>query len=102
MQLTKEEQSLLKQGSQLKQLAETEGWSKVLLPFLRLKLQHSWVDPREGANEEEFMRRYNLAFAFAKVSQEIIDFIEKGIEESEALTKKAKGEVKNVLRDAIS
>lgn len=48
------------------------------------------------------MRRYNLAFAFAKTSQEIIDYIDRMIEESEALTKKEKDEEVNVLRDAVS
>lgn len=100
--LTKEEESLRRQGNLLKELKEHKGWQEVLLPFLRLKLHNSWVDPREGKDNEEFMRRYNLAFAFAKTSQEIIDYIDRMIEESEALTKKEKDEEVNVLRDAVS
>lgn len=48
------------------------------------------------------MRRYNLAFAFAKVTQEIIEYVDKMIEESAELAKKEKGEEPNILREAIS
>lgn len=74
----------------------------MLLPWLQLKLHNSWVDPREGKDNEEFIRRYNLAFAYAKVSQEIIEYVEKIIEEGEALAKKEKGEEPNILREAVS
>jgi len=35
-------------------------------------------------------------------AQEIIDFVEKGIEEADALTKKENGEGKDKLRESVS
>lgn len=43
-----------------------------------------------------------LGFARAKAAQEIIDYVEKSIEEAEALLKKEKGEVEDKLREAVS
>ena len=60
------------------------------------------MDPRAFKSEDEFLRAYNVAWGFAQAAEQILAFVSKNIEEAEAITKKEKGEVKNVLREAVS
>jgi hypothetical protein len=60
------------------------------------------VDPRKSKSDNDLLYEYKLAFARALAAQEIIDFVEKGIEEADALTKKENGEGKDKLRESVS
>lgn len=76
----------------------------MLRPWLQAKLHNSWLDPRDPQfkTNEEFLRAYNSAWAFAQASEGILAFIEDMIAESEGLTKKEKGEVKDKLAESMS
>ena len=102
VKLTKEEELSRKQGAFLKEVTDLPGWQEVLLPWLRDKINHSWVDPRTVESNEDFVRRYNLAWSMAQSCDQIIGFVTQMIEEGEALAKKEKGEEKSILREAIS
>jgi hypothetical protein len=60
------------------------------------------VDPRKVKSDEDLLYEYKLAFARARAAQEILDFIDKSIEEAEALTKKEKEGTVDKLRDSVS
>ncbi|MCK9371324.1 hypothetical protein M0R04_15530 [Candidatus Dojkabacteria bacterium] len=101
MKLTDEEKKLQLQGSQLREMTETQGWSEVLIPHLESVIRNSWVDPRTFKNDKEYSFAMRTAWAMAKASDEIIDFIEKTIEEGIAMGEKQKGKV-DPLREAMS
>ena len=102
IKLTKEESQAQRQGWQVKEMVDSKGWQEVLLPFLEDKIHNSWVDPRQFKDDKEYAFANKTAWAWAQATQGIIDFIQKTQEESEALTRKEKGEVKNVLRESLS
>jgi hypothetical protein len=60
------------------------------------------VDPRSFKDQDEFVGAYKTAWALAQACDQIIGLTEKLIQESEGLTKKERGEVKDLLREAIS
>jgi hypothetical protein len=65
------------------------------------KINHSWVDPKQFKKDEDFMRAYNVAWAFAEASQQILQFVDNMIEEAESLTKKERGELKNKWKEML-
>lgn len=60
------------------------------------------MDPRSFKDDTEYAFASKTAWAWAQAGEGIIEFVEKMIEESEALTRKEKGENINKLRKAIS
>ena len=99
--LSQAEKELQEQGFQVKEMAQSKGWSQVLKPFLESKISHSWVEPT-GKDDMSLLRDYKLAWAFAKAASEILELVERLQEEAEMLTKKEKGETVDKLREAIS
>ena len=101
MKLTNEEKKLQLQGSQLRDMIETAGWKEVLIPHLESVIRNAWVDPRTFKSDEEYAFAMKTAWAMAKASDEIIDFIEKTIEEGIAMSEKEKGKT-DKLRESMS
>ena len=101
-ELTSQELLTQQQGFRLKEMIQLPGWEEILKPFLEQQISHSWVDPRKVKSDEDLLYEYKLAFARAKGAQEILDFIDKSIEEAEALTKKEKEGVVDKLRESVS
>ena len=60
------------------------------------------MDPRKVQSDKELLYEYKVAWAFAQAAEEILQFVDKMLEEAEALTKKEKGEIKDKLREAVS
>lgn len=60
-----------------------------------------WVEPT-GKDDEKLLYEYKLAWAFAKAASEILELIEKLQNESEMITKKERGELKDKLREGVS
>lgn len=79
-----------------------QGWQEVLLPWLKDKVSHSWVDPRSAETDKDLLYKYKLGWALAQSCSEIMEFVDQSIETTEALTKKEKGEETNKLREAVS
>lgn len=82
-------------------MAETKGWSEVVKPYLESKIKNMWVEPT-GKDDEKLLYEYKLAWAFAKAASEILELIEKLQNESEMITKKERGELKDKLREGVS
>ena len=101
MKLTDEEKKLQLQGSQLREMIETQGWKEVLIPHLESVIRNSWVDPRTFKSDDEYAFAMKTAWAMAKASDEIIEFIEKTIEEGIAMSEKEKGKL-DKLRESMS
>lgn len=81
---------------------EGKGWQEVLLPWLKDKIHNSWVDPRQFKSDNEYAYASKTAWAWAQAAEGIIEFVGKIQDESAGVTRKEKGEVKNVLRESIS
>jgi hypothetical protein len=101
MKLTNEEKKLQLQGSQLRDMIETAGWKEVLIPHLESVIRNAWVDPRTFKSDEEYAFAMKTAWAMAKASDEIIEYVQKIIEEGIAMTEKQKGKV-DKLRESMS
>lgn len=101
IKLTNEEKLLQLQGSQLREMIETQGWKEVFIPHLESVIRNSWVDPRTFKNDEEYSFAMKTAWAMAKASDEIIEFVEKTIEEGIAMSEKEKEKV-DQLRESMS
>lgn len=65
-------------------------------------VSHSWVDPRNVKSDKKLLYEYRLAWARAMAAQEILDFVQKSIEDAEHLTKKERGEIEDKLRSGVS
>lgn len=101
IKLTDEEKKLQLQGSQLREMIETQGWKEVLIPHLESQIRNSWVDPRDSESDAEYAFKMKTAWAMAKASDEILDFVSKTIEEGIAMSEKEKGK-EDKLREAMS
>lgn len=99
--LTPQEEQLLHQARQVKELTQLPGWSQVLLPYLQSKLHNSWVDPRKAASGDDLMYQYIVSWGFAKASEELVTYIQSMVDTVDALEKKEKGD-QSLLREAIS
>jgi hypothetical protein len=100
-ELTEQEKLAIKQGAQIREMVETLGWKEVFMPYFESKIRNAWVDPRTFKNDKEYAYAMKTAWAMAKASDEIIEFVEKTISEGIALGEKQKGKV-NKLTEAMS
>lgn len=89
--LSKEEQESLRELEKLASLRESEGYKDLLLPFLRDKVQNSWVDPRGFKSDEEYAFAMKVAWGLAQASQEIMNWVEQRYQECVGLRNKADG-----------
>ena len=96
--LNKQEREALKQGEQLMQLLDSQGWQEVLKPWLEAKLKNSWLDPRKVKEQDKFFYEYVVAWGFAQASSEILHFLEEKKSETQALRDKKKGIIKKDFR----
>lgn len=76
-------------------MVNSQGFKRVLRPWLESKIKHSWLDPRKIKDTEGFWYEYVVAWGFSQASDEILKFVDQMVEEAEALEKKEKGEVDN-------
>lgn len=91
--LTPEEQVLLSEGQALYEMTQSLGF-KTLRRQLENLAFHSWVDPRETGSKEEWVWQEMNAFHAANNAKEILEWIQKTINDAEYLNKVKNGEVK--------
>ena len=101
IKLTNEEKKALLQGSQIREMTETAGWKEVFMPYFESKIRNAWVDPRTFKDDKEYAYAMKTAWAMAKASDEIIEFVEKTISEGVAMGEKQKGK-EDKLRESMS
>jgi hypothetical protein len=90
--LNKEEEQDLAAGQALYEMTKSAGW-KVVEGWLQDAAFHSWVDPRETNNKEEWQWRELNAFHAANNARELLERVQKAISQSEYLEKIKSGEV---------
>lgn len=104
--LKKQEQEMPQGTSQRllqfsKQLREFQGLHRVwinpdfqqfLLP--RLKQDNKWLDPQDFKDDKEFQRAYNVTWARAKASDEIIELLQGADQRARDIQKRIERESK--------
>ena len=86
------EEKELREGQNLYETTRTPGF-QVIQGWLEDMAYHSWVDPRETDNKEEWEWREINAFHAANNARELLEKIQKAISQSEYLAKKKSGEI---------
>lgn len=90
--LTEEENFIRNLGFSLKEMVETKGWQNGLKPHLEGLANHSWVDPQEAKDKEDFFYKYSVSWAKAKSAAELLKWINNMISQAKRIEAKAKGE----------
>ena len=93
LNLTKEEEKELQDGQYLYEMTQTPGF-QVLVKKLEDLGFHSWVDPREAKDKEDFLWRELNGFHAANTAKELIMWIQERISNSDYLQKKKEGKIK--------
>lgn len=94
IKLTPEEEQRLRDGQSLYEMSQSAGF-KVLSKWLEDMAYHSWVDPRDVDDKKEWEWRELNAFHAANNAREILESINKAINDADFLQKKKRGEIKN-------
>lgn len=102
VKLTKEEVILQQEGQRLKELCQQEGWVKVLFPHLELAIKSAVVDPRKFLSDSEYLSAQKTAWAYGQAYSDLLDMIDKKVQESEFLTEKEQGKHSDKLREEMS
>lgn len=91
-ELNELERKELNEGQSLYEMTKTAGFE-----ILRQKLEdlgyHSWVDPRDVPDRQEWEWRELNGFHAANAARELMEWIQKSISRSEYLEKKKRGEI---------
>lgn len=75
----------------MRQTVQSEGWVKVLKPWLESKINNSWLDPKGAGSKDEFFYQYSIAYGFAQAAQQILEFIEQQNQTADSLSNKQEG-----------
>jgi hypothetical protein len=92
MELKPEELKERSRGQNLFAMTQTPGFNE-LKEHLEEMAFHSWVDPRETPNKEEFLWRELNGFHGANLAKELLEWIQQCISKAEYLEKKRRGEI---------
>ena len=90
MDLSKDQEQLLKQAKALKDLSLQAGWVDYLKPYLEDKLNQSFPDPSQFKSTEEFNYAAMVASVFKKVVAEILIYMDGQANAYDELTSKKK------------
>jgi queuine/archaeosine tRNA-ribosyltransferase len=90
--LSVEEQNELRQGQDLYEMTKTSGF-QTLQSWLQDMAYHSWADPRETNNREEWEWRELNSFHAANIARELMERIQTAVNRGEYLEKKKSGEI---------
>lgn len=90
--LNDQEKQELREGQVLYEWTKSPSF-ELVKSWLDAMAFHSWVDPRETTNEEEWKWHELNAFHGANVAKELLDKVQALISRAEFLDKKQKGEV---------
>ena len=93
IKLTEEENIIRNMGFSLLEMVKTKGW-EAFKRHLEDIAYHSWVDPREAKDKEDFLYREIVGWAGAKASVDLIRWVDNMVSQAQALEDKAQG--KNV------
>jgi len=90
--LAPEEEKDLREGQVIYEMTQSSGF-QIFKSWLEDMAFHSWVDPRETDNKEEWEWRELNAFHGANCARELLERIQKAVSQSEYLAKIKSGEI---------
>lgn len=90
--LNQDEERELREGQELYEMTQSAGF-QTLKSWLEDMAFHSWVDPRETTNRDEWEWRELNAFHGANNARELMERIQKAVSQSEYLNKVKSGEI---------
>lgn len=93
--LSKQEQDLLVQASQVKEMASMPGWETWLEPWLKAKRDQAFPDPLKCQSSKEFLYEALASSALKKATAEILMYVEGQKEAFDSLMKKKKDKAVN-------
>lgn len=91
VKLTEEENRIRNLGFSLLEMTGTKGWKGGLEPFLKGLATHSWLDPQEAKDQDDFFYKYAVSWAKAKSAEELLRWVDNMISQAKAIEAKAKG-----------
>lgn len=92
--LQEQEEQELHDGRALYEMTQSEGW-KIFSGWLSDMAFHSWVDPRSSESKEDWMWKELNLYHSANIAKELLEGIQKSVNQSDFLMKKKSGEIKN-------
>lgn len=93
VELQAEEKKELNDGQMLYELTKHPAFQIIKDYFEQLAF-HSWIDPRETPNKEEFLWRELNGFHAANNAREFLEWLKEKINRADYLDKKRLGELK--------
>jgi hypothetical protein len=95
VELKEEEKRELNDGQTLYELTKHPGFDVIRRYFEELAF-HSWIDPRETQNKEDYLWRELNGFHAANNAREFLEWLKEKINRADYLDKKRLGELKVV------
>ena len=92
IQLNAGEEKERNDGRDLYAMTQTPGF-QILKSRLEGMAYHSWIDPRETTDKNEFLWRELNGFHAANNAKELLEWIQEKISKAEYFEKKRKGEL---------
>jgi hypothetical protein len=93
IELKEEEKRELNEGQTLYELTKHPGFDVIRKYFEELAF-HSWIDPRETQNKEDYLWRELNGFHAANNAREFLEWLKEKINRADYLDKKRSGELK--------
>lgn len=90
--LNPQEEEELRAGQEIYEMTQTAGWKRVV-SLLEDLAYHSWVDPREVPNKDEWEWRELNAYHASNNAKELLDKIARAASDGEYLAKVKSGEI---------
>lgn len=89
--LTPEELALKNLGMSISEMVKSPGWERGILPHLKELATHSWLDPQDAKDQEDFFYKYAVSWAKAKSADELLKWVGNQISQAQALQNKENG-----------
>jgi len=98
IKLSEEENIIKNIGFSLLEMTKTRGWETMKKHLEDLSF-HSWVDPREAKDKEDFIYREMVGWAGAKSASDLLRWVDTMISQAQAVEDKAQGRVEDKFKD---
>jgi hypothetical protein len=102
VKLTEEENKIRNLGLSIKEMMATRGWQEGGKTYLESLAHHTWVDPREAKNKDEYMYRELVCWALSKAAEDMLRHFENAVSAAQAIEDKASGKTADRFEDALS
>lgn len=93
----KRRKKIIEESNLLDEMVKTRGWQEVIVPMLKDRMHHAWIDPRDeefakGDGKEAWLwAELNLFYA-RDAAKQLLEDVYARIEQGQAYFKEDKGE----------